>query len=313
MCCRDFMRSCAKPGTTAASKLRAPPGPEGIIGFMKDLALPHCFGPQSCFRVRSLPLQLVSHSSQGAMPPCAAEIEDLVQEVPHMVLCNIHKCKSCNAPKPSARRMCKMCYMDMSFYVQTCELSPLSEQIIWAMDLFMNACFVVHRLVLSCRVLSCLVFKTNYCTVPYSNSITAMFEHMRTQTYPADAGHTTTTHDYPNANPELHMWCLGQSTTLQHFGRTWRRIKRLQMWAALNTTSTLVLESLRTLQSNMLQTCLHRDSSNMFATTRTLLHSYNRHDNHHYHHHHHCHHHHIMIIITLIKIRHPLWTICWLG
>lgn len=132
MCCRDFMRSCAKPGTsavTAASKLRAPPGPEGIIGFMKDLALPHCFGPQSCFRLRSLPLQLVSHSSQGAMPPCAAEIEDLVQEVPH-ILCNIHKCKSCNAPKPSARRMCKMCYMDMSFYVQTCELSPLSEQII---------------------------------------------------------------------------------------------------------------------------------------------------------------------------------------
>ena len=174
MCCRDFMRSCAKPGTTAASKLRAPPGPEGIIGFMKDLALPHCFGPQSCFRVRSLPLQLVSHSSQGAMPPCAAEIEDLVQEVPHMVLCNIHKCKSCNAPKPSARRMCKMCYMDMSFYVQTCELSPLSEQIIWAMDLFMNACFVVHRLVLSCPVLSCLVLsclqnQLLHCTVQQFN------------------------------------------------------------------------------------------------------------------------------------------------
>ena len=30
---------------TAAFKLLAPPGPEGIIGFMKDLALPHCFGP----------------------------------------------------------------------------------------------------------------------------------------------------------------------------------------------------------------------------------------------------------------------------
>ena len=34
---------------------------------------------------------------------------------------------------------------------------------------------------------------------------------------------------------------------------------------------------------------------NMFAPTRTLLHTYNRHD----HHHHHHHHHHIMIMITL--------------
>ena len=42
---------------------------------------------------------------------------------------------------------------------------------------------------------------------------------------------------------------------------------------------------------------------NMFAQTRTLLHTFNRHDHHHHHHHHHhhphYHHHHIMIIISL--------------
>ena len=52
---------------------------------------------------------------------------------------------------------------------------------------------------------------------------------------------------------------------------------------------------------------------NMFAPTRTLLHTCN------HHHHHHHHHHHNRIIASSqhdhrrIKICHPLWTICWLG
>ena len=80
-------------------------------------------------------------------------------------------------------------------------------------------------------------------------------------------------------------------------------------------------------------------SWNIFFPTRTLLHTYNRHDHHHHrhHHHHHHHHHHIItswsswqkkitaplhnmltgvIASTLsswgVKVRHPLWTICWL-
>ena len=99
---------------------------------------------------------------------------------------------------------------------------------------------------------------------------------------------------------------------------------------------------------------------NMFAPTRTLLHTYNRHGRrHHHHHHHHHHNHHLYLhegsnfatpseqyvdwcnninyismrdqilpppmsnmligVITStispwgIKIRHPLWAICWLG
>jgi len=41
--------------------------------------------------------------------------------------------------------------------------------------------------------------------------------------------------------------------------------------------------------------CRRLVSKNMFATTRTLLHTYKRHDDDHHHHHHH----HIMITITL--------------
>ena len=81
-------------------------------------------------------------------------------------------------------------------------------------------------------------------------------------------------------------------------------------------------------------------SWNIFFPTRTLLHTYNRHDHHHHHHHHHHNHHNynrhlylhegtkfatpflnnmlIGVITPTIspwgdKIRHPLWTICWLG